>query len=89
MEDLICHVCNAMITPLGQAGGVFCTVADCPGDRLSRFDVGNVCEPHPFCLSMAGERVEVKAAATPPAAVPAKKAKKRPRTYRTRPGLFD
>jgi hypothetical protein len=91
VEDLTCHVCNALITPLGQTDGVFCTVAECPGDRLSRFDVTNVCEPHPFCLNFAGQRVEVKAdasVATSPPALPAK-TKRRPLPAAPRPGLFD
>lgn len=91
MDDLFCHACNALITPLGQEEGVFCALPSCPGDRLSRFDVTNVCEPHPFCLNFSGQKVQVRADASVtavPTVLPAK-AKRRPLPAAPRPGLFD
>lgn len=93
MDDLLCPVCNALVTPVGQADGVFCTHLDCPGERLCRFDVSNVCEPHPFCLNFNGEMVAVKADAAAPPPAPAvtvvkKKGKKLTSASATGPDLF-
>ena len=87
--DITCHICSALVTPLGQEGGVFCTRNECPGDRLSRVDVTNICEPHPFCLNFSGERVLVATqTTTEPSPEPAKRVKRRPLPTRART-LFD
>lgn len=88
MPDITCHECNAMVTELGQAEGVFCTLAACPGDRLSRTDATNTCAENTFCLNFAGERFEVRAdKVPPPAPEPAKKPRRKPPL--TQPTLFD
>jgi len=77
VDDLFCPVCNALVAPLGQSEGVFCSHADCPGDRLCQFDVTNVCVENTFCLNFAGERVAVRSQeyAPPPVVVVKKKGK--------------
>lgn len=91
MDDLTCHVCAALVTPLGQEGGVFCANAGCPGDRLTAFDATNVCNPTPFVLNFAGEKITVVSGAEVPTAPtpPTKKVKRRPLPAASSRGLFD
>ena len=87
-DDLICHVCNAIVTPLGQEGGVFCTQKDCPGYRLCHFDVTNTCAENTFCLNFSGKRVEVKSQEMVPTAVVLRKKKTKP-APKGGPDLFE
>lgn len=81
MDDTACRKCSALVTPVGQSGGVFCATRGCPFVRLSSVDVTNVCAENAFCLNFSGERVAVRAqepGATPPPAVELKKKKPKP-----------
>lgn len=96
MTDVACEVCAAWITPFGQTEGVFCPRQDCPGLAsglvLDTIDVTNCCNPTPFVLNFAGEKITpAKGAAPPPVAepVPVKKGKRRPLPTTPTPSLFD
>ncbi len=90
MDDTICRVCDALITPVGQTDGVFCPSRGCPFVRLSRFDVTNTCAVNTFCLNFSGQRVEVRASAPAPSPVVLEKKRAKPKSSpAVVPGLFD